>query len=74
MIFLRWRNKMPKKIVDTTLSFTVEEINAIIQSYVMDNYADANSKVKVNYRIKESTGGDYEDYEPAKVSEIVVTY
>ena len=27
----------------------------------MDNYADANSKVKVNYRIKESTGGDYED-------------
>ena len=40
----------------------------------MDNYADANSKVKVNYRIKESTGGDYEDYEPAKVSEIVVTY
>lgn len=65
---------MPKKTVDTTLSFTVEEINAIIQAHIMDNYADAKPNINISYRIKESTGGDYEEYEPAKVSEIVVTY
>lgn len=65
---------MPKKTVDITLSFTVEEINAIIQAHIMDNYSDAKPNVKISYRIKESSGGGDYDYEPAKVSEIVVTY
>ena len=67
---------MPKKTTLTTLSFTVEEINVIIQTYVKENHAylDDFNNVKVNYRIKESSGIDDEDYEPAKVSEIIVTY